>query len=1202
MAFKYVIKMKLNISRRSIAIFLVLAIWGTLIYPPDGTVVKASTSLEDEIIDGEQELMNSDLVCTGNGTENDPYLIEDVEMGSHDLVLRNISSYLVLSNISFSASQDTAITLYNVSSIRIVDCSSFERNSFLKSEECTTVVIEGADVDGIDERKQICYLSSTSEIYIEDSRFNSSATYGSSLYADRSSVIRSIENCSLSRIPVISSGWDEDCEVAHNEFKHSSLKMTISEGGIGIHNNSFSGYVRQLTLDTEYPALIHHNLFQGGFGITISSANPVGDEYGRIENNVFRNCSRGIQAWGMHSNEFSMDHWDISDNYFGNITNNAILLRHGTHNVIHRNIFENIGPDGEEVYMNPYDPEGQHNVLSKNGVGNYWSDHTSFDLDMDGIVDEPKEFDGGYSDEYPVTNRKFDLEGPVIDLKDPIPAVSRSNYLFMEFEIDDNLSDVARSNLSLDGTEMMNITGRDRASLSMENGNHIVTISAVDTSGVGSSLSAPIEVLSPSGILTVEDPFTGDYTNEQVHELDWEVDNSLVDLHQQIEVNGEPAALDKESRSCEIELREGPNLIELAIDDGVDVRRTWTREIICDTIRPDARFTGPLDGVTISNRLARVSWNVTDANGPLSVELSIDGGDWETVEGTSGLDVFLEDGSHRADIIATDPAGNVDKETIRFHVGKPPELVIISPVNGTHTNSRDLEVNWEYTGNLSLSRSQIRVGKDGVLEELQGGVHPVRLGGDSEDTMDKSFDILIRLTLDDENRLERTVTVVLDRKSPKVLFKETEGHPYVNQSSYPLEWNILDADEEVQCSLSLDEEDLGPMDPRGNIESDLADGWHTYVLEAVDRAGNKMTDEHRIYVDTDHPDVVIERPLHDTVLVKSLVAISWSADDESGITTTSMVVDGSGTEYIDPKGSVDKYFHDDGVHTISVTAEDICGNKGETTVSFMLDLEEPYFVTEPEVKEMYNTSQIPFVWEVADSSGISEVVLSVDGSKRELDRQGSIEIELEPGEHVLHLSVVDLAERKTEREWTVVCDPDAPIIMVDEDIIIGEDGSARITWSVSDSVSGVERDTTLVSVDGGPWVPSASDNSYSTGPLKPGAHMISIKCQDQAGNSVLKTVEFEVGKTDAEVSEEEEGPGAIIIAAASVPIILIGAAVGIMLYLRSKREEETKVEEEEIPSPEKKLQVKALPAPRTEQGYSDVGSEYIRPSGGTKEK
>lgn len=139
-------------------------------------------------------------------------------------------------------------------------------------------------------------------------------------------------------------------------------------------------------------------------GIRLSNADG-----NTIQGNVIQSNGDGIYATGSDSNEIFEN--DILNNGYG------IYLASSNSNYIYKNDFD------DNAGNNAYDTGV--NVWSRNEQGNYWDDYNDYDMDEDGVGDNPYVIDADSQDDYPLGDFLTIDQIPtaVIDSISPSPTI-----------------------------------------------------------------------------------------------------------------------------------------------------------------------------------------------------------------------------------------------------------------------------------------------------------------------------------------------------------------------------------------------------------------------------------------------------------------------------------------------------------------------------------------------------------------------------------------------------------------------------------------------------------------------------------------------------------------------------------------------------------------------------------------------------------
>ncbi len=114
---------------------------------------------------------------------------------------------------------------------------------------------------------------------------------------------------------------------------------------------------------------------------------------------------------------------------------------------------------------------------------------------------------------------------------------------------------------------------------------------------------------------------------------------------------------------------DGPTNITALARDRAGNEAEETVWVIVDNTPPVVRITSPENGETSSADTVEVAWEVSDEQGIAKVELSVDGGPWQDVTGTTSYPLSgLGEGPHEVVLRATDLAGNTAEASVAFTV------------------------------------------------------------------------------------------------------------------------------------------------------------------------------------------------------------------------------------------------------------------------------------------------------------------------------------------------------------------------------------------------------------------------------------------------------------------------------------------------------------------------------------------------------
>ncbi|MFX0022093.1 MAG: NosD domain-containing protein [Candidatus Hermodarchaeota archaeon] len=320
--------------------------------------------IDDDITNGAGDFTWAEAAlqpwCTGSGTFNDPYLIANLIIDSHNIgnciTIRDSDVYFVIQNCvlmnSGSGTYDAGIFLINTNNGKIIDNEvSYHQRT------------------GI-ELYSICYNNT-----ILGNTANFNGHHGIWLrYSDNNSVgYNTINDNNNDGIHLYNSDKNR---VYNNEIigHRWGIRVHVSSENI-VFNNYFNSNSIGVSLRYGYRSKVYSNCISGNsFGFLIDET-PWCDIFeNRIENNI----NDGIWVRGVASDNNQIFANDVYSNgryglYIQDLgcLNNMIYLNNFTDN-----------------YINAYD-NGGNNYWDNGAIGNFWEDYSGVDFNDDGIGDTP---------------------------------------------------------------------------------------------------------------------------------------------------------------------------------------------------------------------------------------------------------------------------------------------------------------------------------------------------------------------------------------------------------------------------------------------------------------------------------------------------------------------------------------------------------------------------------------------------------------------------------------------------------------------------------------------------------------------------------------------------------------------------------------------------------------------------------------------
>ncbi|OPY34474.1 MAG: Clostripain family protein [Methanomassiliicoccales archaeon PtaU1.Bin124] len=255
-------------------------------------------------------------------------------------------------------------------------------------------------------------------------------------------------------------------------------------------------------------------------------------------------------------------------------------------------------------------------------------------------------------------------------------------------------------------------------------------------------------------------------------------------------------------------------------------------------------------------------------------------------------------------------------------------------------------------------------------------------------------------------------------------------------------------------------------------------------------------------VDIESPEILITSPLAGSRFTTDAFSVVWDAsDNESGITSLQMFIDGVETEDVTGRTATSITDLADGPHTVLIKAMDGAGNSRGAAVNIIIDARPPRVsFASPLNLTAINIANPVISWVmVDDGSGISSTMFSVDGGPVSLANGDARALEgLAEGWHQFMLEATDLSGHSTIYWLDFFVDLTKPEVGVSgAPSGIVDSHSLTIAWASWDNQSGIA--WSGYKLDSGPWRSKAPGDLTLTN-IADGTHDIVLAAVDAAGN------------------------------------------------------------------------------------------------------
>jgi hypothetical protein len=531
----------------------------------------------------------------------------------------------------------------------------------------------------------------------------------------------------------------------------------------------------------------------------------------------------------------------------------------------------------------------------------------------------------------------YDVVKPTVTVTSPSNnSLNNTGSVTVHWTTADDRSGIKTVEYRLDGSDWMaTIATGSHSWNGLADGPHTVSLRATDNAGNANTTSITFLVDTVKPTLTINSPSNNSHSNSGSVDVAWDADDLLSGVISiEYRLDGSDWIGTSDSHFIWSDLADGAHTFLLRSTDNAGNVNTTLVTIFVDTVKPTIVVDSPDSGSYNNTGSVTIRWSAADdRSGIMTVERSLDGGDWATVTGETRYDwTGLSDGQHILSLRATDNAGNVNTAQVAFTVDTAkPTLAIGSPEDGSYNNTGSLIVSWTGADALSgIAYYDVSI-DSGTSIRLTGTNHTFAGLSDGPH--------LIKVTAADMsgNVEDAEIEIIVDAMAPDLIVASPADRSMVNSSTLIFSWAASD---DAPIAHFLVRVDGGEWQYLGagnhsRILDGLADGEHVIDVEAIDVAQNVQRSSVIVMVDTIAP-TVSTSPSGSSVAIVSGIRVAFSeAMNQSSV---SIIVSGvTGTlswsgnnSFFDP--SSDLVYGT--MYTVTVSGTDLAGNAVISSWSF----------------------------------------------------------------------------------------------------------------------------------------------------------------------------------------------------------------------------------------------------------------------------
>jgi parallel beta-helix repeat protein len=409
--------------------------------------------------------------------------------------------------------------------------------------------------------------------------------------------------------------------------------------------------------------------------------------YGSSSNTITKNSciGNGFGVYPYASNNNIISNNTLSGNNYG-----VYIFSDSNGSSSNNRIFGNIFTEnhGSTSFYDPSHVQSFDNGVNlwNSSYGNYWSDWTAPDEDLDGTVDPPYLIDGGTQrDELPVAR--------TLNITVQSPYYTNATTALMSGTASDGfgIESIAWTNEATGASGTAVGTLSWTANIALVEGENNVTVTVTDKKGF--TVSDNVTVAYSGGPVVTITPSSPIYTNEThiqltvnvtnivpITEVRMEhyVDENLVEDSSYHEQNGNRSF----SETKALVLQQGVNLFRFVVSDAAGNYVVSERTVYCDLNEPIVTIESPVDGSCINAKDFTIEWSIEESvSGIAYYDLRVDGGEPTHISANEhGYSITgLSDGWHGVVITAVNNVGVQGSHFLMFVIDTMAPSTTVSP-------------------------------------------------------------------------------------------------------------------------------------------------------------------------------------------------------------------------------------------------------------------------------------------------------------------------------------------------------------------------------------------------------------------------------------------------------------------------------------------------------------------------------------------
>ena len=645
-------------------------------------------------------------------------------------------------------------------------------------------------------------------------------------------------------------------------------------------------------------------------------------------------------------------------------------------------------------------------------------------------------------------------------------------------------------------------------------GSHTLSVTATDQAGNFSSFSLSFEIDLTSPVFVSVSPADGSVIGTAEVTLTGQVTGAV-----SVTVDGTPATLTGDTFTAGPFTVTGQRVFTLVAVDDVGNETVLTHTLIVDTEPPALTITEPADGAVLGIASTVVSGAVSDAH---LAEVRVNGQLATVSGGTYTLaSLALAEGSNTITVEATDTVGNTATAQVTVAVDAVPPTI---QVNESNVPLAD--------GSLFARAVTPLIEVDDATEvSVQALLNGLPYISGTPVATDGAYTLTVTATDAAGNSAAFQVTFTIDTTPPRFVSVEPAAGTVFGNDQATLIGQVQGASEVTvdgaAVALTGESFTAGPYP--------LTEGGNSWLLVAIDTAGNRAELTHTIVYDGTPPVLSIAAPEDGALLGNASVDVAGEAFDDH---LTTVTVNGIAATLTGPSFLATQVPLAEGANVLTATATDAAANSAEASVAVVLDTQPPTIaITDPAAGTTTAAATVTVTGTVADPH-LDRV--AVNGTPATLSGGAwSVTLPLAEGGNEFVAEAFDLLGHSAQDAVTVVRDSTAPEIA----ITVPEEGSYFNTPTIAVSGTVSDEPGLTVTVNGLPATATGGVFEATEVLLVEGENRLLARAIDALGNTGTHTRTVYLDTVPPSLVASQPAGGALAIGADSVFLLTFSEAL-----------------------------------------------------------